>query len=410
MADVLTEMNESVVAAKALIAERDVLKARTTALEAENAALKLQLKPVPAPPPPPPPVGQLPAFGAGGGPFTVGKSVTRLVGDYQGGVPVAGRRYRNGVLIPGGDAVAYTITSADVGAVLVYEEEVEYSDKSRKWIKSAPATAVAAPVAPAVEVWIDDMRLPNDGILAGYEPVPGGRFDGGWYKSADVGMGTNCKFDEDSTATWSIFYYNGKYWGKVCRAILPWAAFYDFAGNGTTNVGVEMADLVARIKTKAGNWITVAGPSALDGPYYSKPDRGATVQEQRLLAKPTPTSTVVAVPDGSRFWHGWGNKVTINPDDIAAVHIRMRARLVVPPGQPDERSKALIGLQVGGDYYLAADMNYPEDYAPSLGISRTKRVTNEWQDFALTTLTDCGNQNPGRSGLTAAQFRAGPPL
>jgi hypothetical protein len=73
----------------------------------------------------------------------------------------------------------------------------------------------------------------------------------------------------------------------------------------------------------------------------------------------------------------------------------------------DERWRAQLGLQVGADYYLEADTDY-SGIAPNIGISRTKKLTDQWQAFSYTTLSDVGDQVPG-GGITEGEFRSAPP-
>jgi hypothetical protein len=64
-----------------------------------------------------------PSFGAGSP--AVGTTVTPVIGEYAGATPVAGRRYRNNVLIEGATGASYTISTTDAGQKLVYEEDVQ---------------------------------------------------------------------------------------------------------------------------------------------------------------------------------------------------------------------------------------------------------------------------------------------
>ena len=97
----------------------------------------------------------------GTGPFALGATVTRVIGDYPGSTPIAGRRYRNNVLIPGATGASYTIDAADVGQQLVYEEDVQHNDTgTRKSFRSAPVTVAAAPVRLRIAVGPSCRRPP----------------------------------------------------------------------------------------------------------------------------------------------------------------------------------------------------------------------------------------------------------
>lgn len=91
-----------------------------------------------------------PAFAAPNAVVRVGVPVTRVIGQYRNGMPVAGSRTRNGVDIPDGKQASYTPTQADVGKRLVYLEEVTNPRTGERIVaQSAPVLVVSttAPVA-----------------------------------------------------------------------------------------------------------------------------------------------------------------------------------------------------------------------------------------------------------------------
>ena len=375
------------------------------ALLAENAALKDQLDDVPSPPPPPPPPpvpGVIEAPGFGPGPWTVGMSCERKIGKYSNAEAVAGRRYRKGVLIPGATGASYVILAEDVAQPLVYEELARSPNGTEQWFKSAAVVPVAgkpAPPSAGLDVVINDMKLKNDFVLKGYED----RKDG-WYVSADVGMSAHPYIDETAIATWNWLYKHPKYWGNACRSALPWAAFFEGVNNRASQTAVELADAAFYLKSKATNkWSRISGPSSVSGMVYPTPNSGMGNRDEEVLSKGN-TSSVIKVPPSGQWWHGWSNKSPIDPADVAAVHVTCRARLTGP-----DLAQAEIGLQVGLDYYVSMDMVYSEAYAPSACISRTKKITGNWQTFTVTSISDVPCQNPGKTGVTMAELRANPP-
>ena len=79
----------------------------------------------------------------------VGTPITRVVGLYKNGKPVAGFRTRDGVDIPNGRQATYTPTEADIGKTLVYREKVRNpSTGEETWAYSAPVKVVAATATP----------------------------------------------------------------------------------------------------------------------------------------------------------------------------------------------------------------------------------------------------------------------
>jgi hypothetical protein len=373
-----------------------------------------------------------PSFGTAAA--TLGASLQRLVGTYPGSTAVAGRRYRNNVLIAGSTGAAYTIVAADLGQQLVYEEDVVHNTTGvRKSFRSpilsvaaapiaapapAPApTPVPAPVpapapAPAaatlnnLDTVVADMRLKNDFILKGYES-----FKHGWYVGpGETHMGNNSSYS--NSPTWSIFYNNPAYRGKSAKAMLPWVVIFDGVNNAASNVAVEMRNMRTYLKSRStGRWTLIGGPSNVSGVYYGKPNTGLPASNEIVVNRTATSSAIKLPPNSGQFWHGWwgAGRLAINPADIGAFFVTVQARLVVADqAKPDDRHKAQIGLQVGADYYLDTVTTYRESYAPAIGINRTKTINNNWQAYSYTTLSDVGSQQPG-GGITEAALRAAPP-
>jgi hypothetical protein len=270
-------------------------------------------------------------------------------------------------------------------------------------------TAGASTTVNSVDTIVKDMSDLNDFRLKGYT-----NFSSGWYVGpGETHMGNNPDFN--NSPTWSIFYNNPSYSGKVARAILPWLVVFDGVDHAASNVAVEMRNMRAYIKTRSsGTWNALGGPVKVGGTYYGTPDSGGLpAQEEEVIAEySTDTGTAIKVHGNTGyFWHGWwgAGRLTVDPYDIEALFVTVQARMVVADtSQVDDRAQAQVGLQVGADYYLDSTTVYAESYAPAVGIARTKNITNEWQSFSYTTLSDVGGQQPG-GGITEAVLRAAPP-
>lgn len=253
---------------------------------------------------------------------------------------------------------------------------------------------------------VADMRRRNDFVLKGYE-----KFEHGWY----VGPGTNNMGNNPSFSNsppWSIFYKNPAYAGKVAKAALPWVVILDGVGHEASNVAVEMRNMRGYIKSRtSGKWVLLGGPANVTGTYYGKPSTGLPPMEEVVLRR-SATASLIKVPENrGYFWHGWwgAGRLAIDPKDIEALFVTVQARLAVAdPSRADDRAKAQVGLQVGADYYLDTKSIYREDYAPAVGISRTKTITNDWQAFNFMTFSDVGTQDPG-GGISEALLRKLPP-
>lgn len=349
----------------------------------------------------------------------LGTALLRVVGDYPGSTAVAGRRYRNNVLIPGATNASYTVVAADLGQELVYEEDVvEDVSKVRKSFRSAVVKVAASPgLEPkpqpivsgkvnSIETVLADMRLMNDFVLKGYES-----FKNGWYVGpGETHMGNNSSYS--NSPTWSIFYNNPAYIGKSAKAMLPWVVIFDGVNNRATNVAVEMRNMRVYVKSRAtGTWALLGGPSNVSGVNYGKPNTGLPASPEIVVNRTSTSSTIRLPYNSGAFWHGWwgSGRLPVNAGDIGAFFVTIQARLAVADtSKTDDRGSAQVGLQVGADYYLDTVTTYKESYAPAIGIARTKSLTNDWQAFSYTTLSDVGSQQPG-GGITEAALRSAPP-
>src|SRR4051794_38283615 len=82
----------------------------------------------------------------------------------------------------------------------------------------------------SIDTIVGDMRMRNDFVLKGYE-----KFEHGWYVGPGINnMGNDPRFS--NSPTWSIFYKNKSYVGKVAKAVLPWAVILDGSDHGASNL------------------------------------------------------------------------------------------------------------------------------------------------------------------------------
>ena len=266
--------------------------------------------------------------------------------------------------------------------------------------------AAAQPTTRAtVETIVADMKNMNDFPLKGYET-----FSSGWYVGPGHNlMGSNTDFNTNQ-AKWSIYYNNPKYKNVVAKAILPWVAVFDGHDHHAPNTAVEISDLMFYVKLKStAKWKLMAGPVSVSGDLYGKKEQHNKNTKGVVISKSL-TNIVIEVPQSNYFWHGWSDagRQTVDPRDIAAIHLRVKGRLTVKPNRVDDRAKAQLGLQLGADWYVDSATSYKEAYAPAALIARTKRLGNDWTVFTATTLTDVGAQEPG-AGITEAELRTLPP-
>jgi hypothetical protein len=257
----------------------------------------------------------------------------------------------------------------------------------------------------SIDTVVGDMRDVNDFVLRGYE---GHAY--GWYVGpGSTHMGNNPTFR--NSPHWSTFGNDSSYIGSSAKAMLPWLAVFDGPRHDTSNVAVEFRNMRTYVKSRSsGEWKLLGGPAKATGTNYGKPGTGLSPTGESMVRNSETSSTISMGQDSRYFWHGWWDAGVKGIDgwDIGAFFVTVQARLVVADeSRGDERGRAELGLQVGADYYLETSTDYA-GIAPNIGISRTKKLTSDWQAFNYTTLSDVGTQIPG-GGIPESELRASPP-
>jgi hypothetical protein len=97
------------------------------------------------------------------------------------------------------------------------------------------------------------------------------------------------------------------------------------------------------------------------------------------IARTQPSGFYSVKPQGYIRWHGWAPQKNIsNPGSVDAVFGEMYVRLVVDdPTKPDDRHLANYVVHISGD--IRNNGRYVQD----IGISRYKKVTNDWQPISI---------------------------
>lgn len=269
---------------------------------------------------------------------------------------------------------------------------------------AAPTEGPNGPTLNSVQTIESDMRALNDLPLAGVAPGPG------WVTGpGHVVMGNDPRGSR-TPAWWQPAdpRYKSDAWWTV---LVPWLVVFDGVGHDAPNTRVQVRAMKVHVLSRrSGRWVTLPASPGLQGALYGKSLQGSAMGAADLRQQ-SDGSTLIVVPGGDRLFHGWCcGRLTIDAPDLAAVVITLQARLVA--NGPDDRDRARLLLQVGGDYYPATvtDVNAfaPARYNPGIGLSRAKRLTPDWQAFNFATI-DAGVQDPGGASISVAALRALPP-
>ena len=369
----------------------------------------------------------MPTISLGTANAVVGQRLVRTMGSYTNGYVTNAIWKVNGE--DKGWGPEYVPTSADVGKSIVYTEEVlgrsgdivNFTAPAVKVVASASAARPApAPVsAPApvaqqnrggtvnsVQEIINDMKLYNEGELAGVDKGNGWASGPGYVIMGNIPRGTNtpsywrpANTHFKSSATWN--------------AVIPWLVVFDGVGNGATNTRVQMRNIKLYMKRKSTNRWEVIINQPISGEDYPKSLQGD--QTTRADVRYEADGSRSLKPNGrNRVFHGWGSPINFDAWDLKALVTTVQARLVVDnPARPDDRSRAKFLIHVGADYYPETSTRVaataPAYYFPGVGVSRAKYVRNEWRAFNFSTI-DAGKPEPGGSISTQELINNPPPL
>ena len=374
-----------------------------------------------------PTASTMPTISIGTANAVVGQRLVRTMGSYTNGYVTNAIWKVNGE--DKGWGPEYVPTSADVGKSIVYTEEVlgrsgdivNFTAPAVKVVASASAARPApAPVsAPApvaqqnrggtvnsVQEIINDMKLYNEGELAGVDKGNGWASGPGYVIMGNIPRGTNtpsywrpANTHFKSSATWN--------------AVIPWLVVFDGVGNGATNTRVQMRNIKLYMKRKSTNRWEVIINQPISGEDYPKSLQGD--QTTRADIRYEADGSRSLKPNGrNRVFHGWGSPINFDAWDLTALVTTVQARLVVDnPARPDDRSRAKFLIHVGADYYPETSTRVaataPAYYFPGVGVSRAKYVRNEWRAFNFSTI-DAGKPEPGGSISTQELINNPPPL
>ncbi|MFK7965132.1 MAG: hypothetical protein AB8C46_14315 [Burkholderiaceae bacterium] len=265
----------------------------------------------------------------------------------------------------------------------------------------------------SVQTILDDMGLSNDARLKG---IP----DFAWAVHQNPGqlsMGADPRgciahsWWQNTSAVWPQ-YKDCDWW----TGYVQWFVVFEGVGNAADNVRVESRNPQSwYLSRSTGQW-TLIGEATNTGWFYATKTNVMWVPGTIDKYTGEGGSTVMRVERNHPYtYHGVWPQNTIDisaiASDIAAIYTTVEARLVVDnPALPDDRDQAMWLFQSGADYYPDVNAKAVNVYPPGVGLSRSKRITSEWQAFNFATTNNARKDYQGPDhGLTAQQLFDNPP-
>jgi len=265
----------------------------------------------------------------------------------------------------------------------------------------------------SVQTILDDMGLSNDAPLLG---IP--NFDWAVHQNpGQLSMGADPRgciahsWWQNASGVWPQ-YKDCDWW----TGYVQWFVVFEGVGNNANNVRVESRNPQSWYLSKTtGQWALI-GEATKTGWFYATKTNVMWVPGTIDSYTGEGGSTVMRVDRNAQYtYHGVWPQGTIDisaiAHDIAAVYTTVEARLVVDdPSRPDDRDQAIWLFQSGADYYPDVNAKAVNTYPPGVGLSRSKRVTSDWQAFNFATTNNARKDYQGPDhGLTAQQLFDNPP-
>lgn len=265
----------------------------------------------------------------------------------------------------------------------------------------------------SVQTIVDDMGLSNDASLLGIPAFAWATHP----NPAKLSMGADPRgciapaWWQNTSAVWSQ-YKDCDWW----TGYVQWFVVFEGVGNNADNVRVETRNPQSWYLSRASEQWTLIGEATNTSWFYATKTNMRWVPGLIDTYSGVDDSTVKRVDRNAQYtYHGVWPLGTIDISaiaaDIAAVYTTVEARLIVDnPSLPDERNEAIWLLQSGADYYPDINATASNATPPGVGLSRSKRITSEWQSFNFATTDNARKNYQGpHHGLSPQQLFANPP-
>jgi hypothetical protein len=187
-----------------------------------------------------------------------------------------------------------------------------------------------------------------------------------------------------------------------CYSVLTWFTAFEAQGNGASNTRVQIKNLRFYVLSQASRtWKQFDMKAAPGVDMWQYP---FTYNGSSSGVRYESSGGISIKPAYPNFHHGYGNSVTINPQDVRAVFVAMDFRLTVDDtSKPDDRGSAKYVVDTGGDYWPGnGQASWSLGYAPGMGNGRMLLATPNWRTASMLI--------PNKDyGSTFDELRSNPP-
>jgi hypothetical protein len=259
-------------------------------------------------------------------------------------------------------------------------------------------TTATATAANLVDTIVADMKLFHDGPSAVLESLPGWGSGASWPEATPRPSGwqyaipwTHVMADTSSP--------NGNGY--------PWRVSGPYSGNQGYNTRVQQRDVQMWWLLSDGRWVLGSHNNALEPVMYPLHwAEGTEAYATEVLRNEAGNGGGVSMRSIGRenyarhLWHAWAAPHRIPDNALGAVTVFFARKILDNPAGPDDRSQVRLLAAGAGDWYQdQATLTAPKVQGQNviyMGFSRLKYITNDWQIFGWTSLSE-------------AQLRANPP-
>jgi hypothetical protein len=257
-------------------------------------------------------------------------------------------------------------------------------------LASDAATSPAALSDRAVRTIVEDMKLFHDAPCAVLDALPGWGSGASWPEATPRPPGyqyaipwTHVIADSDTP--------RGKGY--------PWRVRGPYTGNQAVNTRVQQRDLQMWWLLSDGRWVLGSHSNAMEPVMYplhwaeGTERRGTDVwRNESRNGGGVSMRSIGREKYARHLWHTWAAPHRIPENAVGSVTAFYMRRILDDPNGPDDRAQARLLAAGAGDWYKdTATLTAPKVQGKNviyMGFSRLKYITDDWQLFGWTSLTE----------------------